>query len=98
MSNPVKLMAIITAKPDKTDELKALLFGMVTASRAEKGNLRYDLWQDQTDPARFVLDELYTDDAAVASHRATAHFQNYLAKVGDLAARTVFALDPLQIA
>ncbi|WP_267898284.1 putative quinol monooxygenase [Teichococcus wenyumeiae] len=55
--------------------MRALLNGMTAASRAEPGNLRYDLWQDQTDPGRFVLDELYVDGEAVAAHRATPDFQ-----------------------
>ena len=98
MSNPVKIMAILSAQPDKSEALKALLLGMVAPSRAEQGNLRYDLWLDQADPNRFVLDELYTDDAAVASHRATAHYQDYLSKVAPLATRNALVLDPIQVA
>ncbi len=64
-------------------------------SRAEPGNLRYDLWQDQSDPNRFVLDELYADADAVAAHRATPHFQNYLSQIGDLAERAAFVLNPV---
>ncbi len=49
---------------------------MLAPSRAEAGNLRYDLWRDQADPNRFVLDELYEDSEAIAAHRASArHFQ-----------------------
>jgi len=79
-------------------ELGALLDGMVVPSRAEQGNLQYDLWRDHTDAGRFVLEELYTDDAAVAAHRATPHFQKYSAKINDLAERTFMMLDPLQVA
>ena len=64
-------------------------------SRAELGNLRYDLWQDQSDPNRFVLDELYADADAVAAHRETPHFQNYLSQIGDLAERGAFVLNPV---
>jgi quinol monooxygenase YgiN len=67
MSKPVKIMAILTALPGKTDALEALLKGMVAPSRAEPGNLRWDLWQDKSDPARFAIDELYRDNAAVAA-------------------------------
>ena len=41
----------------------ALIRGMVGPCRAEPGNLRWDVWQDRDDPNRFVLDELYADDA-----------------------------------
>jgi len=94
---PVKIVAILAAHPGRAEDLRALLDGMLAPSRAEAGNLRYDLWQDQADPNRFVLDELYVDAAAVAAHRATPHFQAYLSKINDLASRTALVLDPLAL-
>jgi quinol monooxygenase YgiN len=94
----MKIMAILTAGPGKADALKALLAGMVGPSRAESGNLRWDIWQDQADPSRFVLDELYVDKAAVAAHRETPHFIDYLAKINDLADRNALILDPTDVA
>ncbi|AOH87017.1 antibiotic biosynthesis monooxygenase [Sphingomonas panacis] len=98
MSDHVKIVAILTARPGKAADLRTLLDGMTTPSRAEPGNLRYDLWQDQTDPARFVLDELYGDGEAVAAHRASPHFRNYLSVINDLAERTAVTLDPASVA
>lgn len=98
MSKPVKIMAILAARPGKAEELKALLFGMAAACRAEPGNLRWDVWRDQADVGRFVLDELYADNAAVTAHRETPHFRNYFARIGDLAERTALVLDPAAVA
>ena len=98
MSTPVKIVAILVARRGMAEELRALLDGMVVASRAERGNLQYDLWRDHADAGRFVLEELYADDAAVAAHRAAPHFVNYLAKINDLAERTAIVLDPLEVA
>jgi quinol monooxygenase YgiN len=98
MSNHVKVMAILVARPGKGGELRSLLGGMVEPSRKEPGNLRYDLWRDQTDPKRFVLDELYADEDAVAAHRATPHFQAYLSSVNDLAERSALVLEPAAVA
>lgn len=98
MSKPVKIVAILTAFPGQTEALEALLNGMTIPSRAEAGNLRYDLWRDQADPARFVLDELYVDDDAVAAHRATPHFQTYLSQINDLAERTALMLSAAAVA
>ncbi len=92
MNAPVKIVAILSAKEGREGELEALLQGMVTLSRAEPGNLRYDLWRDVDQPERFVLDELYRDTDAVASHRETAHFQAYLARINELATRTALVL------
>jgi quinol monooxygenase YgiN len=98
MATPVKIIAVLTARPDAADRLRVLLDGMLAPSRAEPGNLRYDLWQDGSEPTRFVLDELYADADAVAAHRATPHFQAYLAAINDLAERTAFVLDPVSAA
>lgn len=95
MTTPVKVAAVLTARPDAVDRLRALLDGMLDPSRAEPGNLRYDLWQDQSQPDRFFLDELYVDGEALAAHRATPHFQAYLAVINDLAKRIAFVLDPI---
>lgn len=95
MTNPVKVVAVLTARPGAAERLRVLLDGMLAPSRAEPGNLRYDLWQDQSEPGRFFLDELYTDVDAVAAHRATPHFQAYLAAINDLAERSAFVLDPV---
>ncbi len=97
MSN-LKIIAVLAARPGKAEALRTLLEGMIAPSRAEPGNLRYDLWQDRTDPSRFVLDELYTGEEAIAAHRASPHFQNYLSQIEDVAERTPLALDPVSVA
>ena len=90
----VKIVAILTARPGRREALRALLDGMLDPARAEPGNLRFDLWLDRANPDRFVLDELYADDAAIAAHRETAHFQAYVAVINDLAERTAIVLHP----
>ncbi len=95
MTAHVKIVAVLAARADTVDRLLTLLDGMLAPSRAEPGNLRYDLWQDRSDPNRFILDELYVDAEAVDAHRATPHFQDYLARIGDLAERSAFILDPI---
>lgn len=98
MSETRKITALLIAKPGKAAELETLIRGMVGPCRAEAGNLRWDIWQDRDDPARFVLDELYKDDAAVAAHRTTPHFLAYAAKVGELADRTPIVSKPYDVA
>ena len=98
MSATVKVVAVLVARPGKADELRALLAGMVSPSRAESGNLQYNLWQDNADRRRFVVEERYRDDAAAAAHHATPHFTHYLSTIGDLAERTALVLDPLEVA
>lgn len=97
MSGSVKIIGILTARPGKDAELRALLDGMIEPSRAEPGNLRWDIWRDQAEPGRLVLDELYVDAAAAAAHRESAHFKNYARRVGDFADRAPLTLDPVAV-
>ena len=93
----VKIIALLTARPGKLAELEALLHTLQTASRAEPGNLRWDIWRDQANPERLVLDELYIDATDVAAHRETPHFKAYLAVINDLAERTALVLDAMSV-
>ena len=97
MSSPVKITAILTSQPGRTEELKALLLDMAPQCRAEPGNLRWDVWEDQSQPGRYVLDELYRDDNAVAAHRETSHFKDYLSRIGNLADRMSLVLNPIEV-
>ena len=98
MAHTVRVIAVLTAKAQRGPELEALLQTLIVPSRAEPGNLRYDLWRDASEPFRFIFDELYRDDAAAASHRATPHFQHYLAHIGELAERAAYVVAPFDVA
>lgn len=98
MTSQAKIIAVLTARPGKAAELRTLLEGMIAPSRAEPGNLRWDIWQDTAEPTRFVLDELYVDLDAIAAHRETPHFKNYFAKINDLAERRPFVVTPIAVA
>jgi quinol monooxygenase YgiN len=98
MTSSVKIVAILAARPGKAEDLKTLLFGMAPSCRAEPGNLRWDVWRDRSAPDRYVLDELYVDAEAVAAHRETPHYKNYLGKINDLAERVAVVGDPADVA
>jgi quinol monooxygenase YgiN len=65
---------------------------MIAPTRAEPGNLLYDLWRESDGPRRFILDELYVDEAAIASHRQSAHFRDYFQQIGDMADREAIVM------
>ena len=93
---PSKITAILTAHPGKAADLRALLVGMAPLCRAEPGNLRWDVWQDRANGERYVLDELYLDNAATEAHRKTPHYRDYLAKIPELADRTAWVLEAVE--
>jgi len=43
-------------------------------SLQEPGVVRFDVLQQQDDPGRFVLVEIYRDTDAAAAHKATQHY------------------------
>lgn len=98
MTSNVKTVGILTAHPGKEAELRRLLEELIGPSRSEPGNLRYDVWIDPSQPGVFVLDELYVDADAAASHQASPHFQRYRASVGALADRRALSLQAVMVA
>jgi len=47
-------------------------------SRKEAGVIQFDLLQQSDAPTKFMLYEVYQDEAAIAAHRATAHFKRWV--------------------
>lgn len=74
MSN-IKIVALVTVKPEYTETLVAQFKELVKASRAEEGNISYDLHQEIGKPNRFVFVENWKSQAAIDEHNASAHFQ-----------------------
>ena len=54
------------------------LRNMVAPTRAEPGNLDYQVFRDPKDPLLFVLFERYTGEAAFAAHLASPRFGTWL--------------------
>lgn len=74
--NSLRVVARIKALPDKVDELRQVLAGLVAPTRAEAGCLGYELLQNRVDPTDFTFVEEWTDDAALEQHFTTEHFQD----------------------
>lgn len=58
--------------------VEAALREMLKPTRAEPGNLDYQVLCDPQQPAVFVLYERYADEAAFHAHLATEHFGTWL--------------------
>jgi (4S)-4-hydroxy-5-phosphonooxypentane-2,3-dione isomerase len=57
------------------------------ASLAEPGVLRFDVIQDQGDPAHVVLVEVYRDEEASAAHKLTPHYAAWRDAVAEMMAQ-----------
>ena len=60
-------------------KVEEILRGMIAPTRAEPGNLRYDLLKTKNAEGRVIyhLLEQYESDEAVAAHRETEHYKAY---------------------
>jgi autoinducer 2-degrading protein len=78
----VSIVATITAKDGRGDEIIAAFDGAKDAIAAEPGTEVYVLHRNQNDPNVFYVTELYTDQAAVDAHMSGAAMQA-MAGIGD---------------
>jgi len=53
----------------------------------EKGNLRFDILQDDSNPSKFVLYEAYKTQEAVNAHKETEHYKIWRDTVADFMAK-----------
>jgi quinol monooxygenase YgiN len=75
----MKVILRLTAKPDKIEELRRILMGLVAPTRDEAGCLSYEILQNCADPCEFTFVEEWGSAAALDAHWATPHVQDALA-------------------
>ena len=74
----IVLLAKSVLLEGKQQEFVSIAEKLVKATREEPGCIYYDLVQDASDDRVFCFVEKYQDEAAVAAHMASVHFQTYV--------------------
>ena len=64
----------VHVRPECVEAFKTATLANARESLKEPGVLRFDIIQQQDDPTRFVLVEVYRDAAANAAHKETKHY------------------------
>jgi quinol monooxygenase YgiN len=64
----------VHVKPESVEAFRAATLANARASAQEPGIARFDVVQQQDDPTRFVLVEVYRTADAPARHKETAHY------------------------
>lgn len=67
------------ARPDKVDLVRAELEKLIDNTRAEAGCLRYDLHQDDENPAHFRFFENWEPRDLWQAHMVGRHLKDYMA-------------------
>ncbi len=80
------LIAIINVhvKPEFIDTFKRASLENASNSIDEPGVARFDVYQQQDDPTRFILAEVYKSELDVEKHRSTAHYARWRDDVADM--------------
>lgn len=78
------LIVNIHVKADRIEAFREAIVENGHHSRQEPGIARFDVLQQADDPSRFVLYEVYRDQAATVAHKETAHYHAWLKKVDDM--------------
>ena len=73
-------------RPGRVADFLAATQVNAQASLAEPGVLRFDVIQDQADPAHVVLVEVYTGAEASAAHKLTPHYAAWRDAVAEMMA------------
>ena len=81
------MIALIVTIQIKPDHREAFMESMMDDARGsnndEPGCLRFDVLQDNEDPNKIHLYEVYKDQAAVDAHRAAPHYTKWRETVQD---------------
>lgn len=75
----ITIVARNIVKEGKRAEFLEAIRPLIEASRAEPGNIAYDLYEDTADCCAFCFIERWKDEAAVAAHNESAHFRTWMA-------------------
>ena len=71
----VVLVASWVANEGEEERVLGLLEELVPPSREEPGCLLYQPCRDRENPRRFLIFEVYADQAALEAHSASGHFR-----------------------
>ncbi|MHC4157698.1 MAG: putative quinol monooxygenase [Planctomycetota bacterium] len=75
-------------KPGQVEAFKTATLENAHNSVQEPGVARFDVIQQQDDPNRFVLVEVYRTSDDPARHKETAHYQKWRDTVADMMAES----------
>jgi autoinducer 2-degrading protein len=76
----------VHVKPEYIEQFRQATIENARNSVQEPGIARFDVVQQQDDPTRFVLIEVYRSVEDTGRHKETAHYANWAETVADMLA------------
>ena len=69
----IRAIARLDARPEKTEELRALLTSLLEPTHQERGCVRFELMQNRDFPTEFAIASEWCGEDAVQHHIATSY-------------------------
>ncbi|HEX8521244.1 MAG TPA: antibiotic biosynthesis monooxygenase [Tepidisphaeraceae bacterium] len=76
----------VSVKSDQVDAFLEATFDNAQHTRTERGNLRFDVIQQEDDPTKFFLYEAYFTKSDFETHHQTPHYLKWKSAVTDMMA------------
>lgn len=83
MNSHIVIVATLKVKPECKPEVVQYLRGLVAKSRAEEGNVQYNLHQNTQNANELTFIEIWASQEAIDAHNQTAHFKAFKDYIGD---------------
>ena len=96
---PIHVFAKWKVRPGQLENVLLILKELKAKSIQEKGNLFYQVYQDNSDPNTLILFEGYSDDSALTLHRNAGHYKQAVVENMNmlLTHREVILTTPIEI-
>lgn len=91
------IQVFVRVKPEYVEAFKAVTIDNASNSQQEAGVVRFDVLQQQDDPTRFTLIEVYRTPDGHAAHRETEHYARWRDTVPEMMAEPRTAVKYLNI-
>ncbi|MCX7872697.1 MAG: antibiotic biosynthesis monooxygenase [Verrucomicrobiae bacterium] len=82
----------INVKPECVEQFKQASIENAKASVKEPGIARFDVIQQQDDPTKFILVEVYRSIEATTAHKETEHYKKWRDAVAEMMAEPRFSV------
>jgi quinol monooxygenase YgiN len=82
----------VKVKPEAVETFRQATIANATESIKEPGIARFEMMQQQDDPAKFVLVEAYRTVEATVAHKETRHYQVWRDTVAPMMAEPRFSV------
>lgn len=71
------IVARVEVLPGKEQEFISKAEPLIQETRAEEGNISYNLYQNPTNPVAFIFYEEYKNQHAIDIHATSTHFRTF---------------------